>query len=289
MHLLLCIKGMLRKPAVSLPLSGMFLMLAAMLLNLHIQTVHDVRDDVLPAAVHIPELRQQLKHLQEQLEVTELQAMLRGGSAEEVLRTFALPQDEDLDRLVRMLELIGNHLQGRRLLSSVTLKPDAEGGDDRTHPLTLEVEGTDEGTDTLLLLLELSGLFTTSDALTPEEIETLLALTEQENPAALPALEHFLSTDLLRYALEPKPFEEQLRKSFSSEQFLRTLDDTLAQSRLSEARRVLGSELGRALSEERLWPLRLLTIEHTERTRSENGRASLKLLLHAHSRAGAAE
>lgn len=266
------------KPHIALPASLLMLAVCAVMFKSQIDSIHWVRDSVLPAAVRIPQLEQRLKHVREQVEVTELEAMLRGGSTEEILRTYALPAENDVERLVQTLEVVSNELQKQHLLTGAATITPGENGD-----IALEVTGTPEGARSLMLLLELSGLFTVSDALTPADLDTLLTLTEEENPAALPSLENFLGTDLLHYAIEPRAAEEQLKKSFSSEIFLQTLDDILTESQLSEARRILSGPVGRALSDHHLWPMRFLSIESVTEEETPNG-TKLSLKLHAHYR-----
>ena len=134
---------------------------------------------------------------------------------------------------------------------------DTEGVSART--LTAHFAIHEEGLQQVLLLLRLAGLLTVGDALTEDEVAMLFRSTEEENPVGIIAIEQFLSLDLLRYARDPKAHEDQLRKSFSGVAFSQVLENVVQTSLLRDARRLFEGDFGRALEEERLWPLQFMT------------------------------
>src|SRR3989338_317738 len=186
-----------------------------LLLLVHVLAVREMRSTGLPAASALPALQHRVAVLTEQAEVSELQAALGGGTQEEAVRRFVLPATTDTDRLLATLDTLFEVLRARKDLSAVSAVT--------LLPLRFEANVTEEGAATLLRFFDTAGMLTVSDALTPEETALLLRLTEQENPAAVTALERFLATDLLRYAHSPRPFQDQLLAAFSSDEFRQTL------------------------------------------------------------------
>lgn len=259
---------------------------SGMLLWMHSVSVREMREIGLPAALALPRIEKRMEILKEQNEIAELQASLRGGSEEERLHVYVLPAEEDIDRLLATFDVLFSYLEQKRLLHTVSAvevgeqAPVSEGLS--ALPVSFEATVTRPGMEDLLLFTELSGLLTVSDALTQEDIDALLALTEQENPASVAALEHFLATDLLRYAEEPRPYEEQLRKSFSpaAEETLRVLLD--AES-LRRARDLFGA-MAPVLRQQNLWPLRLLTVESAASQDAGDGLVRVALTLRAYVR-----
>lgn len=248
---------------------GIFLFFLSMVaLSAHLEAFTLLRGDVLPIAVRIPVLQQREHVLREQLEIAELQAVFRTGSQEELLRTYVVPGEIDLDRLLLLLEVVRDSLQERGLLSSMSAvsvgSPEpilVEGMSLSSLPLTFEVTVTPEGARELFTLLRVSGMVVLGDALTTEEQRELLRHTEAENPAAVTALEQFLAADLLRYAREPQPHHEQLRKAFASQVALEALEHVLNSSFLAEARNLLSGPMGITLLEQKVWPMRFLALD----------------------------
>lgn len=236
---------------------------SALLLWLHAATVRDMREIGLPAAVEVPRIEQRMAILREQNEVAQLQAALRGGSQEELMRVYALPADADADRLLAMFDVLFSYLEQAGDLSwfsAVSVGEQVEYDALTALPVTFEAVLTPEGVSELELFIRLSGFMTVSDALGEDGIASLLELSERENPASVAALEHFLSTDLLRYSEDARPYEEQLRRSFSpaAEDVLRSAFDS---TDLRNARTLFGN-LAPVLRSQELWPLRMLTITH---------------------------
>lgn len=275
-----------RLPPVASFLMGLTLLSLGMLLvALHARAVRDMSEIGLPAALALPQIEKRAEILAEQNEIAQLQTALRSGSTEEMVRVYIIPEKEEIDRLLAVFDVLFGYLEQKKMLTSfsaVEVGEATEGVEGmKSIPVSFDAIVTHEGMADLLLFSELSGLLTVSDALTQKDIDAMLAVTEQENPASVAALEHFLSTDLLRYSEEPRPYEEQLRKSFSpaAENALRLMFDT---PRLRRAR-MLYSEMAPVLRQQNLWPLRLLTVEKASAVQ-EGGMVRLSMTLNAYVR-----
>jgi hypothetical protein len=266
---------------VSLGLSLSMFAGSALLLWLHSASVRDMREVGLPAAMALPNIEKRMEILKEQNEVAQLQAALRGGSTEEMLNVYVIPGEEEIDRLLATFDVFFTYLEQKRLLSAVSGVHVGEMVDGAL-PVSFDATVTEQGFSDLLLFADLAGILTVSDALTQRDIDTMLAATEQENPASVAALEHFLATDLLRYSEEPRPYEEQLRKSFSgaAEPALRSMLDA---PRLQRARSIF-KDLAPVLRQQNLWPLRLLTVEKASSSSAGGGMMRVELQLNAYVR-----
>jgi hypothetical protein len=261
---------------------------SAMLLTAHLSALGTARDAVLPLAAEIPPLEHRLDILKKQLELTDVQASLQSGSASEKLAAYVLPQKPNADRLVAFFDVTGVLLQRQNMLksfSSVTVgKPvtDAEGFTRR--PVTVEAVLTHKGTETMLKTLDLSGLLTVGDTLTEEEWMSLFTLTEAENYAGIVAVEQFLSADLAAYARDPRPAEDRLLKTFSSERFLQQFRAILGKTRLQTARDVLGGDAGEAYALQKVWPVQFLVVDGVSTEDRGDGWEKVSLRLSAYSR-----
>src|SRR6185503_11502463 len=71
----------------------------------------------------------------------------------------------------------------------------------------------------------------------------------------------FLSTDLLHYAEDPRAYEDQLLRSFSSPAFTNGLATVMQSPLLVSARTYLGGPIGEALSRVHVWPLPFLSVD----------------------------
>jgi hypothetical protein len=270
----------------------MLFLLAVVALAEHLRAYELLRGDVLPTAVLIPALQQRERILQEQLEIAEVQATFRTGSQEELLRTYVIPGVSDRERLLRFLEAVRDSLQGRGLLSSMSAVSfgeieaiTLEGVSLSSLPLMFTVTVTSNGAQELFTVLRASGMVVLGDALTREEQRELLRHTEAENPAAVMNLEQFLASDLLRYAREPQPHHEQLRKAFVSEVALESLEHLLSTSFLADVRALLGGPLGKALEQKNAWPMRYLALDAVEQQFQGENEVHLAFALHALTRA----
>ncbi len=259
----------LSHPGFSLPFGLLILGLCAFLLLEHAATLRSVREVGVPLMTEVPALERRWNFLQQQVEMAELSAALRGGSQEERVRVFILPDEEKLDRFLTAFDLLRESLQTSQHIGSVS---SVEVGDPvetqfpgvASQAVTFRLAVDEEGLRTLLLFLRLAGALTIGDVLAPEELRELTGLTEVDNPAGLVALEQFLSADLLAYARDAKAYEEQLSRSFSNPVVHEALQNVFHSSLLTDAKRFLQSPLGRALSAQDLWPIQLVTLEELE-------------------------
>lgn len=244
------------------------LICASFLLLLHARKIRDVSEEALPMAAELPVLEGREKFLKEQIEVAELHAQLRNGSDSERISAFVLPKELDIDRGLALFDILRAHLQrmdALRSLSSVEFEDSIAGEDGITaHPFSLEMVVTEEGAKKALGLFSLAGYLTVADALTQEEIDSLMKRSDQENPAGITSLERFLGTDLLRYVLEPKLFEEGLLGAYTSAGFADALQRITRGPSLTQAKEVLGLGLAQVLEQEKLWPLPFIKTSNIE-------------------------
>jgi hypothetical protein len=261
--------------------------LSCLLLVAHADAVRAMRETGLPAAVELPVLEQRMRILKEQNEVVELQAALSTGSAQEMVEVYALPSDTGTVRVLASFDVFFAQLQKSRALidvSPVTVADSVDGPEGTTIvPLSFTAHLTRDGWKKMLLFFDLSGLITVGDAVDAEQFQALLALTEQENPATVAALEQFFNTDLLRYAEEPRSFNEALLKSFSSDASLQAVRAFLDSPTLQTTRDLLGP-MGASLRESRLWPLQFLQVQTVSQRVREDGTLDVTLTVGAYVR-----
>ena len=260
----------LHRHAVVLYLLGcVLLLLSSFLVVEHVLAIRGMADTGVPLAQRIVPLAQRLHILEQQIQAAQLQAAVIGGTDEEIIRQYVLPDSPDLDRLLAFFEVLRDAFTEDHLLSSMSAieleSPHAFPALSGVfvQPLHMTFDGTPEGIRAIFSLLSLAGSLSVGDAIPLSDLQDLLHRTEEENPTGIVAVEHFLSTDLLRYAREPKPFEEQLRRSFTSDAFLAAFQKILDTS-LLDVRRLFGGRLGSALEAEDLWPLRFLILDRAE-------------------------
>lgn len=273
----------------------MFLTLAIVLLNGHFTALKDVREYALPLAAQIPPLEHRAALLNQQMELSALESSLRTGSADEKLHMYVLPQGGDLTRLLAFLESTRTFLERKKLLRSMSpitvdepVKADVAGStasqplESRTLHLSAVVRP--EGRDELLSILDLSGMLTVGDVLSPENIKTLFTLTETQNYAGIVPVEQFLSSDLQTYVNDPTIPEARLKQAMSSEEFLRAFHDLLDRSHLPKARELLTGDLGRMLTAQKLWPVQFVTIEKESLEQMPDGWVKMEVEVKAYSR-----
>ncbi len=286
-----------RRPSLRMQylLSAMLLGLSIQLLTLHTDTVRDMRDIGLPAALALPAIQHRMDILKEQTEMAELQTSISGNPNEEMLKMYVLPNDTALERLLATLDAVTLQLRREgnlQTLSAVEVgeaTPVDVSTDDGPVTYTktainFEADVTEKGLESLFLFQELSGYLTVSDALTPEQQSNLLHLTEQENPAAVTALEAFLATDLLTYAKAPQRVEDQLFKSFSSDSFMQTVRGVIQQSSLTRIAPLLSGSVGSMLEAQKLWPLRFLMPVKSAIRQTAEGQYHIAVMWEAYSR-----
>ncbi|MDD5623538.1 MAG: hypothetical protein PHI23_02410 [Candidatus Peribacteraceae bacterium] len=261
------VRRLSRSPLLLFILGALCLGASEPLITLHLQTLREVQTDVLPRVARIPELEQRLAILKEQAELSELDALLRTGSQSENVRVFVLPTEPDLDRLLAAFNVLHADLVGRSLagsLSEIQIGEATVVDDLRAQPVTLDLAVRGRGADIVFRWLRLAGFVTVGDALTKEEMHYLVRTAEEENPAGVVALEQFFATDLFAYAREPRPFQEQLKRSLVGPAFLRALQSTEETSLLRDARELFQSGLGDAFDRSRLWPMQFITVRDAE-------------------------
>ncbi|MDD5739571.1 MAG: hypothetical protein PHO20_02285 [Candidatus Peribacteraceae bacterium] len=244
------------------------LSLAVPLLTAHIQEVKAVRETALPLLAALPSLERRLALLKEQVEVTELQAALKTGSQLERVRVSVLPQEADVPRALATLELLRSTLESQGVVGSLSPievgREQARSDGLAAVPLNFQLSARTDGVRRVLAFVRLAGLVTVGDALTTAEKNALIRATEEENPAGIIMLEQFFSTDLFRYAEEPRPVEEQLKRSLQSEGFLTVLEQATETSLLKDAKELFQGPVGPAASRARLWPMEFLAIDRVE-------------------------
>lgn len=253
---------------------------------------HDVRrtKELLPVAQRLPVLRNRLGVLRAQLEVADLQAVVRTSPAEEQLRQHVLPSSASFQSLLGAFEVLAAQLGIDRSIESMSsvqigdaIATDLPGLEKvQAVPVTVSFIGSPEGIRTVALFADMAGYLTVGDVLTPAQLDRLLTATEEENPAAVTALEQFLATSLLQYARSPERYEDQLAKSFAAPEFLHRLHLVLSSSDLPQARFLLGGAFGLALEQNGLWPLRFLTVDKSTLEFLDGGRQRLSLRLLAY-------
>jgi len=245
------------------------LMFSGLLMYSFTLQIREVKDVALPAALALPSLEKRLFVLQEQTELGELQEAIGNGSQDEKVRMYILPPQDEIDRLIETFDLFLRRWQQKRIVTHVT--PLAVGTASGTtvsgvdEPLfstrlSFEADVTSEGLDQLLLFIDLAGNLTVNDALDEAARGELLRLTEEENPAAVTALEQFLSADLLAYVKDPGSTERQLLRAFASDTFADGFRQIIAGSLLPKAESLFSDDILTAMDTGKLWPVRMLRI-----------------------------
>jgi len=236
------------------------------LLTQHAVSVLEVREISAPLVADIPQFERRLALLTDQIELAELHEATRTGSQKEHINVFVLPEEIDFDRLLSVFNVVESELKSQGLLAEISeislsdpLPSEEESLEERT--LSIHFAAHEDGVHAFLSLVKFAGLITVGDLLSVDEQRLLLQKTEEENPAGVIAMEQFLSANLLSYARDPKTYEAQLLRSFSSPSFVKTLQDTLQSSSMRDARRVLGGGIGKRLRQNNLWPLPLMTLD----------------------------
>ncbi len=267
-----------RRHAVTAAVLGTaFFAASAGLTAAHVLAVSAMRDVGLPVAARIPVLAQRKAALAEQADIAALRASVSGEAYDELYRLYVLPDKPDLPRVVSILEKLLNRLETSGTVRELTSILSTE----ETNTITIDLLVAAGKSSDVIQLIDLSGMLTISDALTPADHDALLALTEQEDPSAIVALEQFLTTDLLRYASEPQASESQLLRAGADDVFRQNVLSILDASRLrsiAATATFLANDKKGSVS---LWPLPLLTIESV-RTETTPSGEHLTLTVRAH-------
>lgn len=257
------------------------------LLHDHARAIAEMRETGIPAAMELQALEKRMDILREQNELAELQAALVTGSQQEQVDVYVLPGEASETRALAGLDLVLRLLQrqGQILsLSPVTVGEVVHDSNGSTAlPLSFHVRVTREGWDRLVLFTRVSGLLTVGDLLSDADLQSLLRLTEDENPATVAAFEQFFRTDLLRYVEEPRSVESQLMKSFSTDATLESFHAFLASPEMQTARSLLG-ELAPDLRAARLWPLQFMRLRTADIRLNEDGSIEADVTVGAYGR-----
>ncbi len=249
----------------------------------HAGAIADMRETGIPAAMELQMLEKRMQTLKEQNELAELQAALVTGSQEEQVQVYVLPDEPDAARAVAALDVLFSYLQKQKQMLSVS--PVTVGDSVATEstsvlPLSFTAHLTREGWNTLQLFVEISGLMTVGDHASDADIDTLLRLTEDENPASVAALEQFLRADLLRYSEEPRPFEDQLLRSFSADTTIESVRAFLTSAEMQATRSLL-KDVGPSIRSAKLWPLRFMQLQNADVQMNEDGTVEVKITIGA--------
>lgn len=233
--------------------------------------IRDVKEVALPAALALSPLEKRLAILKEQTELSELQAEFGNSAQDEKVRMYVLPPHDEIDRLLQTFDLFLSHWQKQKSVTHVTpLSVGTATGltlKGATDPLvatsvSFEADVTAQGLADLLLFVDIAGSLTVNDAFTEIARHELLLKTEEENPAAVTALEQFLSTDLLGYVRDPGVTENKLLKAFASSDFADDLRRLIEMSRLPQIEKLFTKDILASIDAEKLWPVRMLRITH---------------------------
>jgi hypothetical protein len=272
---------------------GVALMFSGLLMYSFTLQIREVKDIALPAALALPSLEKRLFVLQEQTELGELQEAIGNGSQDEKVRMYILPPKDEIDRLIQTFDLFLARWQQKRIVTHVTPLSvgtasgiTLDGADESLFAtgISFEADVTPEGLDQLLLFIDLAGNLTVNDAFDATARTELLRLTEEENPAAVTALEQFLSSDLLAYVKDPGATERQLLRAFTSNTFADAFRQIIAGSQLPKAEALFSKDILSQMEDGRLWPVRMLRIKGLSITPVTDQLSHVALTLEAMSR-----
>ena len=251
--------------------------LSAALLVGHAQTVYQAKEVSLPLVASLPDLEKRVEVLQEQVELAEFHNSVSLGSTGERIDAYALPKEINVERLIESFDLLSSSLNRNGFLGEMS---EVSVGDEEA---SVQFSAHKEGINRFLTFIRLSGLLTVGDALEDSDIALLYSVTEEENPTGIVAVEKFLSQDLLRYARDPKAFQEILHRSFSSTAFANALRTITQTTLLRDAEKLFEGDLGRGLAENHLWPQQYMTVQNItlERGGAEGWyRVKVDIILH---------
>jgi len=238
---------------------------SSMFFTAHLKAITSVQETALPLLASLPSIERRLAILHEQVEVAELDKALKTGSQLERVRVSVLPAKAEVDRTLASFELLRTELQKQGMISSMSSieigKENSRDDGFVATPLTVEFKAHGDGVQRVVSFVRLAGLVTVGDALTVSERNALIRATEEENPAGIVALEQFFSADLFVYALEPRPFEEQLQRSLQSEAFQTAFRTATQSSLLRDAKAILQGSVGQSMSKGKYWPMQFLAID----------------------------
>lgn len=260
----------LRTTRTLLIAGGVSLALSGGLMYSFTQQIRDVKETALPAALALPSLEKRLALLQQQADIGELQEALGTSSPDEKVRMYVLPPHDEIDRLIHTMDLFLGSWQKQRSVTHVTplsvgtatgVTLDGIKEPLFATPIYFEADVTKDGLDRLMRFIHIAGFLTVDDAFDEAGRSTLLRLTEEENPAAVTALEQFLATDLLSYVRDPAAAERNLLRAFASDTFADSFRQVLDASELPKIEDLFSKDIAATMDDQRLWPVRMLRIK----------------------------
>lgn len=238
---------------------------AAYLMVMHIRAIDLMRNVSVPIVGQIPGLERKLASLQEQVDLTELNASTQVGSPEEQVRKFALPTETDLGRLMAVFDIVREVFTRDGTLaemSDVSVGDTEDLGDGlKAQKVTVSFSLHEDAMKSILLLIRLAGLTKVGDVLSDADRAALLSSAEAESPTGVVALEQFFAVDLPDYAVNPKLYEDQVLRSFTTSAFLNTFRNIMRTSLLYDGKDLLTSDIGSVLIDYKLWPLQIMAVD----------------------------
>lgn len=253
----------LQRPLALLLLSVLLLVASGALIFAHVSAVDDMRDIGFAAALSAAAQEKRIAVLRQQVDITELNALTRSASSDELWRLYVLPAQDDATRLLAILDTLFLSLRARGLLTEVSPieigMPETEDLLTRL-PVRLSVSLTPEGLQEFLYFVDATGILSVGDVLTDSDRLMLLSLLEEENPATATALESFLSTDIVRFASREKQSTDELMSVIASDEIAAAVQDMLRHSRLQEVATFFRGSLGIEYVGRQLWPFRFLRV-----------------------------
>lgn len=248
-------------------IAGLILLgVSGSLIREHVRVIADVRNVSVPLVAELPLLEQRVSLVKEQVELAQLQSALRVGSDEERVHVYVLPEEFDIDRIVALFDVFSLTIPQQEFIANMSAIEfgEAVSVDEGLEalPITVSFSVHEQGIKDLINLFQIAGSVTVGDVFSKDELDALLAGIETESPAGIISLEQFLSTDLLEYSREPRPYEERLRRSFTSTHVQHMFDDLLRTSLLQDARSYLGGPAGALIQGQKLWPMPFMTFEN---------------------------
>ncbi|MBT3293272.1 hypothetical protein HN512_02945 [Candidatus Peregrinibacteria bacterium] len=236
------------------------LIISAQIMSKQVRAIANASQVSLPLVAELPVLERRLNTITQQIEMAELNSVLKIGSQKEQVDVLILPKEPDFDRLISIFDVLQEGLKSKNILKNAS-KIDIGDPIEDAYPIHFSFDVHEEGLRKFLSFTRIAGLLTVGDALSPEEREMLIHKTEEENPTGIIALEQFFSTDLLRYALDSRSHEEQLLRSFSSSDFVSLFRMTMQSSLLREVRILFEGDFGQLIDDHNLWPFPMLIMD----------------------------
>jgi len=250
-----------------------FVVLAGLLVREHVDALRAVQGEGLPLAAEVQSLERRLAILTEQTSALRITGDLTGGTAEEQVKLFVLPQGGASERTITLFNAVFDAWKAEGRVKNIA--PIVVGKPETVHmsgvssslvrrSLQLRLSLHEEDLRDCVTLLRLAGLVTVEDALTPQERVTLLALSEAGNPAQITSLAQFLQTDLLQYLHDPLVADERLLNAFPTDTLTNCLRSFEKTSLIRDGAALARGPVGTVLLQQKLWPLPFLQVSSLE-------------------------